>query len=308
MKKQNVAYMQMIGSLQDFFVKSAEKIKDDQIILKTLGLIAALVALINKCLKIQGQDITGISKKKLESKKSLARFVFAISSIVRTFAYDNKDYPMYNMVKLSITKITRMKQAEMLVYVETVKELANANLEALRPYGLTDKMFEELEAGVKDFEYWDNRPRDARKEKATATKEMKGYIADLRDIVKGNLDNAMEKYIITDNLFYSAYEKIREIDDPITIHRSIRILTLNEETRLAEPFVAVTIVRASEKLDFTNAVRKLTTEDGRLELSGYEPGEYMARFEKGGFDTLDKKFYVNEKITTKLEVALRAKE
>lgn len=308
MKKQNKAYLQMIGSLQDFFVTNANKIKDDQIIQSTLIIIATLVAAINKCLKIQQEDTSGITTQKRNSKRSLARFIYAISSIIRTFAYDNKNFELYNKVRICTSDIYKKDQTSMLQYVNTVKEYANENKEALIPYGLKDEMFADLDAGVKDFEYWDNRPRDARKEKATATSEMKAKFEELRDIVLGNLDNAMEKYIITDSLFYDAYLKIRDIDDPITLRRSIRILCLNEETRLAEPLVAVTIVRFSVEPDFINKVKRYTSQDGRLELSGFEPGKYIARFEKGGFDTLELIFWVNRGETTKLEVAIRPTE
>lgn len=297
----------MIVSVLGFFEKNAEKIKDDNIVKKTLVLIAAYMKSIAVYQTKQDEDITGISKKKQKVKKNLAKMIFVISSIVRSWALDNKNYPVYNAIDDSMSDIARLGDLAILTYADIVKRLATDNADKLAVYGLDKEMQDNLDAAVDEFNNWKSKPREARKEKVDASKQLKSKLNELREVVYDNLKNAMEKYIVLDNDFYSAYELIIEIDDPGSNRYALIGLVTDEETKLGVANVAVTIIRSKSAADITDIV-KLTGDKGHYLVKELEPGKYTARFEKGGYDTLEKIFYINVNETTRLDVAIRVTE
>jgi len=304
----NRAYMKMIFALISFFLRYVEKIKDNAIIQNTLKLINEKVNLIEHFRAIQKKDTTGFAKDKKKSKKQLASTIFLVSGAIRTYAYDTSNTLMYNAVKLPVSRIAGMGDTVMLVYTENVKKIAKENFKELEAYGLTKENMDKLEAEHLDFLQRMTKPREAIAEKATATIKIKETIKELRNLVVGNLDNAMLNYISSDNVFYNEYEQIREIVDPATRHLDVYGYVIDEETRLALKNVAVTIIRSKATADLEIPVQKLTTEKGYYRFKSLEPGKYIITFSFENYDTLEKEIVLYPGESMKLDVALRKTE
>ena len=304
----NRAYMKMILALISFFIRYAEKIKDNAIIQNALKLINEKVNLIAHFREIQKKDTSGLAKDKQKSKKQLAEIIFLVSGAIRTYAYDTSNTLMYNAVKQPVSKIAAMGDTVLLVYTENVKKIAVKNFKKLEAYGLTKENMEKFDADSSDFLLRMTRPREAIAEKSTATIKIKETIKELRNLVVGNLDNAMVNYINSDNVFYNDYEKIREIVDPATRHLDVYGYVIDEETRLVLKNVAVTIIRAKASANIEVPVQKLTTKKGYYRLTGLEPEKYIITFSLHNYDTFEKEIVLYPGQSLKLDVALRKTE
>ncbi len=308
MLSNNKAYMKMIYALISFFVKYAEKIADNAIIQNTLKLINEKVKLIAHFRSIQKKDTTGLARDKKKSKKQLAEIIFLVSGAIRTYAYNTSNTLMYNAVKLPVSKLFRMGDTVLLVYTENVKKIAVKNFKALQAYGLTQENMDKFDADSYDFLHRMTRPREAIAEKSTATIKIKETIKSLRNLVVGNLDNAMVNYMPTDNVFYNEYEQIREIVDPITRHLDIYGNVSDEETKQALQYVAVTIIRSKAAADTEIPVKKLTTITGYYRFKSLEPDKYIITFSFANYDTLVKEIVLYPGESKKLDVAIRKTE
>lgn len=304
----NRAYMKMILALISFFIRYAEKIKDNAIIQNALKLINEKVNLIAHFREIQKKDTSGLAKDKQKSKKQLAEIIFLVSGAIRTYAYNTSNALMYNAVKLPVSKIASMGDTVLLVYTENVKKIAVKNFKKLEAYGLTKENMEKFDADSSDFLLRMTRPREAIAEKSTATIKIKETIKELRNLVVGNLDNAMVNYINSDSVFYNEYEQIREIIDPITRHLDIYGNVSDEETKQALQYVAVTIIRSKAAADTEIPVQKLTTITGYYRFKSLEPDKYIITFSFANYDTLVKEIVLYPGESKKLDVALRKTE
>ncbi len=304
----NRAYMKMILALISFFTRYAEKIQDNAIIQNTLKLINEKVKLIAHFREIQKKDTSGLARDKQKSKKQLAEIIFLVSGAIRTYAYDTSNTLMYNAVKQPVSKIAAMGDTVLLVYTENVKKIAVKNFKELEAYGLTQENMDKFDADSYDFLHRMTRPREAIAEKSTATIKIKETIRELRNLVVGNLDNAMVNYINSDSVFYEEYEQIREIVDPATRHLDVYGYAMDEETRLALKNVAVTIIRAKASANIEVPVQKLTTEKGYYRFKGLEPEKYIITFSLHNYDTFEKEIVLYPGQSLKLDVALRKTE
>lgn len=308
MISKNKAYMKMIYAVISFFVKYAEKIKENLKLQNSLKMVDAKVKKIEYWREIQKRDITGITVKKGKTKRRLAEVIFIVSKLLRSFAYDTKDYVLYNAVKLSVSRITKLGDTVILRYADTVKNYARDNFNEMQEYQLTQEMLDKIDTELESFREWMTKPKEARSLQATATKEIKSNMKELREMVVGSLDNSMALYISADFPFYEEYEKVRSIDDPITHHLDFWGHITDQETKLPIQFAAVTIVRFNASAEKLSTITKLSTKTGYYGFDGMEPDKYLVTFEFENYDKLEKEIYLHPGQSIKMDVALRKTE
>lgn len=308
MTKRFQAFMNMVYSLLNFFIKNANKISKDTIVKKTLDLITDKTKLVKHFNDIQNRDTRGITIDKKESKKQLADAILLVSSILRTFAFDTKNNTLYKAVDDTKSVLVRMGDTVLLRYARTVRDYAEKYADKLEPYDFKPETLTSLDEEIVNYSDWMTKPLEAASEKVVATKEINTNVSEIRSLIRGNLNNAMFKYAFTDMPFYKEYLSIKEIIDPASHRKNLLIEVLHEETKEGVANVAVTIIRTKAVADLANTVKKLTNKEGRVGFSRLEPGKFTARFEKHGFDTLEVTFYINVNEITTLKVEIRQTE
>ncbi len=298
----------MIYALQSFFNKNSNKYEHNQVIHNTLALVKEKVKFIEYFLAIQNNDTTGHARSKQISKKQLSAVAFQISGAIRTYAYNTDNTPVYNAVKLPLSVLPCMEDTDLLTYIAIVKNVAIENLSHLQPYGITQKNIDNLNSESKYFLKQMTKPRQAIAQKATATQTIKKTIKQLRQIIKGSLDNAMLSYMISQKDFYSDYKLIRKIVDPATHHRTIYGNITCQQTGEPIRYVSVTITQHESQTNIATTSNKLTTAKGYYQFKSLKPGKYKIIFSFEKHQAITKHIELHPRQSKKLDIILKTKE
>ena len=187
--------------------------------------------------------------------------------------------------------------------VHKTTSYANANLEALKDYGLSDEILKSYTASGEGYEEYLAKPDAIKAEKKTATDEMAEWFKQLNTEFTEFLDNHMMQYKSSQAQFYSDYENARNIYDNPTHALSVKGLVVDGH----EPTHILQHAKVTAKFKAGAAFKEMhstTSEKGNYQFKGIPDGKCTVTFELEYYDTLIKEIAVYGNKATQLDVEM----
>jgi hypothetical protein len=171
------------------------------------------IADINLAVQTQTKVITGFAKDKLEEKEEMVIKTVQIASSVFAFAKSINDQALADAVDYKPTKLNRLRDTTLRDVCTKISELANENIAALAPFGITPADITTLNNEIADYDKFLSAPRHAIGTRVFSTKELAKLFRDADSLLKNQLDRLMEQYRTSNKRFYTRYKNARQIID-----------------------------------------------------------------------------------------------
>ena len=193
-------------------------------------------------------------------------------------AVDNK--ALLKDSQLAESKISRLKDIELIQIAKGMYNLVNTNLEQLTPYGLTADTQTTFLSDIALFEAFIPQQGNAGLDKKNITKALnENYIT--ADKVVSHFDKLLEIVRLTEPKFYADYKALRRIEMPTDVVQLVAKIT-DAVTGAGIPNVTVSLQLNGSSAD---PIVKQTAEKGGFQIKSLENGIYTVTVEKIGYLT-----------------------
>jgi len=305
MKDYQKAELKMMQEVVRFFDENPNLEKTDNSILKThVTKLKDFIAQIEKNAIKQEFDNTGYTENKKKAKQELANADVNVTASICSYATDSGKNELYNEFNISISKVNRMSDADLVNYTKTIVATATENIKDLKPYNITAEELTSLTQLNEAYSELLLIPAEERKEKKVATENIKKLISEALQLLKRSLDNDMVHYKDTQPDLYAKYINIREIDDSQTTALSIKGTVSDAH----EPAHVLQHVRVTAKFKAGQDWKEMyatTTAKGNYQFKGLPDGKCTVTFELEYYDTITKDIAVYSGKATELNITIK---
>ncbi len=304
------AEVKMMQEVVRFFDENPQLEKDNAVLKTHVEKLREYLTSIGKYAVKQNIDTTGYAENKKVEKQKLADSLFNVSASICSYANDNGKNELYNEFDVPISKVSRMSDADIVNYANTVLVEADKYKKELEPYNLTADELVNLTKQKEAYSQILLMPAEQRKEKAVATDKIKTLIAEALQFIKRSVDFDMVHYKDTDADLYQTYENMREIDDSKTTALSIHgtVTDADSDCDGTEDGCTLQHVKVIAKFKPGKAwkeVRAVSSEKGNYQFKGIPDGKCTVTFELEYFDTVVKEIAVYSDKASKLDVQMK---
>lgn len=193
-------------------------------------------------------------------------------------AIDNK--ALLKDSQLAESKISRLKDIELIQIAKGMYNLVNTNLEQLTPYGLTADTQTTFLSDIALFEAFIPQQGNAGLDKKNITKALNESYK-TADKVVSHFDKLLEIVRLTEPKFYADYKALRRIEMPTDVVQLVAKIT-DAATGAGIPNVTVSLQLNGSSAD---PIVKQTAEKGGFQIKSLENGIYSVTVEKIGYLT-----------------------
>lgn len=193
-------------------------------------------------------------------------------------AIDNK--ALLKDSQLAESKISRLKDIELIQIAKGMYNLVNTNLEQLTPYGLTADTQTTFLSDIALFEAFIPQQGNAGLDKKNITKALNESYK-TADKVVSHFDKLLEIVRLTEPKFYADYKALRRIEMPTDVVQLVAKIT-DAATGAGIPNVSVSLQLNGSSAD---PIVKQTAEKGGFQIKSLENGIYTVTVEKIGYLT-----------------------
>ena len=193
-------------------------------------------------------------------------------------AVDNK--ALLKDSQLAESKISRLKDIELIQIAKGMYNLVNTNLEQLTPYGLTADTQTTFLSDIALFEAFIPQQGNAGLDKKNITKALNESYK-TADKVVSHFDKLLEIVRLTEPKFYADYKALRRIEMPTDVVQLVAKIT-DAVTGAGIPNVTVSLQLNGSSAD---PIVKQTAEKGGFQIKSLENGIYTVTGEKIGYLT-----------------------
>ena len=193
-------------------------------------------------------------------------------------AIDNK--ALLKDSQLAESKISRLKDIELIQIAKGMYNLVNTNLEQLTPYGLTADTQTTFLSDIALFEAFIPQQGNAGLDKKNITKALNESYK-TADKVVSHFDKLLEIVRLTEPKFYADYKALRRIEMPTDVVQLVAKIN-DAVTGAGIPNVTVSLQLNGSSAD---PIVKQTAEKGGFQIKSLENGIYTVTVEKIGYLT-----------------------
>jgi hypothetical protein len=179
----------------------------------TMTEVDAAIAAIADADKKQTAPTTGAAEDKATVRHEYEDQILLIADQLASLAAKKKDAVLESQVELSLATLDKLSAELLEAAGKRVSGLATANLAALADYGITAADVTDLDNLTAKFHGAKTAPREAVVDRKKQTDTLPGMIANLRSILRRQLDRQMTTFKRSNAEFYAGYLAARVIVD-----------------------------------------------------------------------------------------------
>lgn len=219
--------------------------------------------------------ISGIATDKQSLREDLCQQATDLAAVVFAYASSINNNTLKEQVNFSLTDLKRLKDDELAPTCRNINNLANDNLAALAPYGITAGTLTTFSTLVDEYDAAVPTTRNAASLRATYRTNIEAGLKKADDILKNQLDKTAVQFKTSNLEFYNTYKNNRIILDPAVSSTQIEGNVADSISR--EPIVGATVEFVGLPLNTTTVI------DGTYILKNPKPGIYAVKFSKTGY-------------------------
>ena len=272
------------GKIRTLFGDKSKIWEDNKLISESVEQIDDFLTDIGNTFKLQETPISGFTRKKEKFRNLVNITTDIFYRMFCALGTNIGDPEIYDRYKMSLSGIKKVLDNKLQYVIKDAQEFAEENKDALKDYGLSDKLLEKYGKEADGYISYSNKPAEGKAIRSAATKRLVVIFSELSTFFKKKLDNEMIQYKLTQPVFYSEYKEARNIFDNPTHKRSLYGRILGEKTK--QPIVDATVTaKFKTDADLANTV-KMTSNKGNYTFPKLKPGIWIITFEKFGYDTI----------------------
>ena len=222
--------------------------------------------------------ISGVAMDKFQAKKDLSQMAATTAAAVYALAAAAGDNELKEKVNFSVSDLQRFKDELLTSNCQNIHDLANANIAALAPYGITAGTLSALNTEIANYAAVVPAPRNAASLRSAYSETLVIQFKEADEILKNQLDKIAGQFKTPAPEFYITYKNNRIILDPATSATKVEGNVRQFET--INPIVGA-------QLDAEGtAYSTLTDAQGDYSLKIPVPGTYNIIFKHENFKEL----------------------
>jgi hypothetical protein len=157
---------------------------------------------------------------KSETRKTAVTAGNSIAGALFAFAKKSKNVTLANKSNISITGLSSMRDLELVIFLNSLRELTRVNLQSLSPFGITEQKYAEYEQKINDYFEALTTSESSRAVRSSASKSLATLIKETDDVLK-SIDKLVESFRDENKQFYNGYRSSRSIRDLGMRHKKL---------------------------------------------------------------------------------------
>lgn len=223
-----------------------------------------------------GRNLAGVTLSKEMMKSLVVIRSLALSGKLVAFASAQKNYELKKAMKFSKTKLNRQGAGGLCSKCKSIMaELIRFKGE-LKDYQITDADIAAYDNLVTEYEQLATATTNAASSRKAQNLSIIEQIAEIKTLLKEQLDGMMLDFKETDKVFYDEYTNNRDIRKAKTSPTKISGTSIDGETQKPIKNVLISVVDTNY---FTNSKK-----DGRFDLRTPQPGTVTLEAEVFGYE------------------------
>lgn len=178
-----------------------------------VGNLHSSVDLIGQLVQIQSAPTTGVTVDKATLQTQMVDTALRVAGGLKAFASDTNNADLLHQADINKSTFTRARDDQRDDIAQQVHDLANTNIAALAPYGITAATLTGLQTRISAYVAVIGAPRVARTKISTATEMLETEFARADMILNDRIDGLVEQFKDSGTTFYSDYKNARRIVD-----------------------------------------------------------------------------------------------
>jgi hypothetical protein len=171
------------------------------------------IDLIGQLVRAQTKDATGVTLDKAMLQNQMVDMAMRVAGAVKAYASDTNNNALRQQADINKSEFVRARDDERDDLAQRMYDLANDNISALAPFGVTAATLSALSTRINAYVESIGSPRSERVKKATATEMLDAEFARADMIIEDRIDGLMEQFKDSGTPFYSNYKNARRIGD-----------------------------------------------------------------------------------------------
>lgn len=209
----------------------------------------AAVATLFASMEAQSQDRSGYAQNKANLRIALNSALMDLSSKLMAYATYIEDPVLFNMIDFNKSALEKATDTEISVYAQTILNSGTEHVADLAEYGVTVASLADNANLLESYRIAKPKPENARKDKKTATAEIKAAIREAKKFLK-KMDGVVLTVQQTQPAFVQSYLEKRKAVDPYTSTLSATGL-VTDENGVPLPYVHMTSGQLNIKRDIS---------------------------------------------------------
>jgi hypothetical protein len=157
----------------------------------------------------QERSSKGISADKERIRRLVIDTGLVVAGLLRAWAGQTGNVIVESGASVTLSSWKRMPQIMLPAHIGNILKLAQEHREALRPYGLTDDLLQELEARIEMFDFLVLAPREAIVQRKVTTQILERELRGLMELFAKAFDPLMFRFVESAPEFYREYTLAR---------------------------------------------------------------------------------------------------
>jgi len=270
--------------------------------------IASIVQ-IQSAIEQQMLDKQGSTGYKASVRKTLAIQAVDVASKVYAWAKFNNNMLLMSEVKATSAKLSKLADVDFRTAVQTIYDLAQANIAALAPHGLSTASQTSFLNAINLFASNQTKPRLTIADHKQITKQL-ASLFDATDAILLNMKILVNTQRVSQTSFYNGFYGAIRQSNAKQSSDALRAHVIDAYSKESIEKVGFTFKLDYEASQLTKPevpfeIEKLTAKKGRFRIGKMPDGIYQLRVFKIGYDEQNMTVVVNSDKLTVVEVELK---
>jgi hypothetical protein len=234
------------------------------------------IAAIKEVAQQKDMPTGGAAADKKARKKNLSQSAGTMARAIYAYAATIGDPTLKEQANFTPSDLLRTKDEMLAPRCRNIHDLATANAEALKDYGVSAAKLTALQTAIDAFAEAVPRPRAAINTRSALKTSLKQLFAEADQILADRMDTLVELFAETNPAFIAVYQSARLIVDPQTTATQLKGVVTNQSNAAPVAGATITVVEAAQTAN--------TDTDGEYLIKPLEIGTYTVTVTKTGFN------------------------
>ncbi len=157
----------------------------------------------------QGTNIQGFTADKQSFRERIAEMALQIGGAVSAYAVKNKNNHLKQTVAYTASQFKRGADQDVVNFAQIIHDQAKVNQEALRPYGITSVLLDQLQADIQNYGNLIGARRQILGGQVAATQDLDTLFTETDVLLREVLDGLVLSFRKSESSFFKSYTNAR---------------------------------------------------------------------------------------------------
>jgi len=200
----------MLATVHAYVTENSAVYSDTEEFLSGIAKLENLLVLIKNKEDERSTVATGKTKDKNVTRKSVSDFAVMVAGAIYAYGKKSENVVLTEKVNISFSFLRSLRNHDLVIVLNSIRELAEENSAAIDPFGVTAEKLLEYKARVTQYSKALSAKDSSGASKSSAVKSLRQLFKECDDILD-TLDKLVEGYSENNAAFYNGYKAARVI-------------------------------------------------------------------------------------------------